>query len=277
MVSYYKAEKLSDHITAIRSLTDEILYLIEGKEQALLVDTCLGVGHLRKFVEGLTDLPVTVVLTHGHVDHALGAPEFDDVWMNPLDTEIYKRMSPLEERIGYIRGNLGGAAPELTEADFVQPEEPHFHDLEDGRIFDLGDIEAEVIALPGHTPGTMVVLVPEKRTLILGDACNNATFLFDNDSLSVEEYMENLISVKERLVGRYDTVCLCHHVMTAPEDMMESVIGVCRDILDGSTDDQPFEFMGSHCFVAKAADEQFRRKDGGAGNIIYRKEKIRKH
>ena len=83
MIQYYSAEKLNTHMTAIRSLTGEIMYLIEGEEKAVLVDTCLGVGHLRKFVETLTEKPITVILTHGHVDHALGAPEFDEVYMNP--------------------------------------------------------------------------------------------------------------------------------------------------------------------------------------------------
>ena len=53
MIQYYSAEKLNTHMTAIRSLTGEIMYLIEGEEKAVLVDTCLGVGHLRRFVETL--------------------------------------------------------------------------------------------------------------------------------------------------------------------------------------------------------------------------------
>ena len=33
MIQYYSAEKLNTHMTAIRSLTGEIMYLIEGKEK----------------------------------------------------------------------------------------------------------------------------------------------------------------------------------------------------------------------------------------------------
>jgi len=42
----------------------------------------VGVGHLKDLVSGLTDKPLTVLLTHGHVDHANGAPEFDTVLLN---------------------------------------------------------------------------------------------------------------------------------------------------------------------------------------------------
>ena len=32
-----------------------------------------------------------LLLTHGHVDHAMGAEEFGEVWMSPLDREIFLR------------------------------------------------------------------------------------------------------------------------------------------------------------------------------------------
>lgn len=274
MVEYYKAEKINEHMTAIRSMTGEIMYLVEGEEKAVLIDTCLGVGHLREFVENLTEKQITVLLTHGHVDHALGAPEFKEVYMNPADNKVYESMSPLEERIGYIKANLGGQLPEFAEDDYVQPAPADFKELKDGQIFELGGVHIEVYALPGHTHGTMVMLVPEEKALILGDACNNATFLFDENSLSVHEYKENLIRVKEKLEGRYDTTYLCHHVMTASKDMLAHVIEVCDEILEGKADDIPFEFMGHHAFVAKRANERFERVDGGEGNIVYDKEKL---
>mgnify|MGYP000450074705 FL=1 len=37
--------------TLLRSITGELLYLVEGQEKAALIDTCLGVGHLRSLVE----------------------------------------------------------------------------------------------------------------------------------------------------------------------------------------------------------------------------------
>lgn len=276
MMGFYSSEKINTHMTAIRSLTGEIMYLIEGREKAVLVDTCLGVGHLKDFVENLTEKPLTVLLTHGHVDHAMGAPEFEVVYMNPADRKVYEAMSPLEERKGYLRANLGGRLPDFKEEDYVLPEKKEFRNLYDGQIFDLGEVHVEVYALPGHTRGTMVMLVPEEEVLILGDACNNATFLFDENSLSVEEYRENLIQVQEKLKGRFRETCLCHHVIKASADMIKSVISVCDEVMAGSADDVSFDFMGNHAFVAKKASERFQRLDGGEGNIIYSKEKIYK-
>ena len=55
----------------------EYMYLLEGSEKALLLDTGYGAGNLRAFVEQLTDKPVIVANTHYHPDHAGGNGEFE--------------------------------------------------------------------------------------------------------------------------------------------------------------------------------------------------------
>lgn len=277
MTSYYTAEPVDGQVTVIRSLTGELLYLIEGDERAVLVDTCLGVGHLRRFVEGLTDKPLTVLLTHGHIDHAMGAPEFDEVYMSHADAPVYLSMRQVEGRLGYIRLMMDGQLPELDQDGIIPPSEMNFRDLKDGDVFDLGGLHVEAHALPGHTPGSMVLLIAEKRTLILGDACNGFTFLFDENSSTVEEYREQLLAIQKRLRGRYDRIYLSHGEAEFPVELLDGVIGVCDDILSGNVDDVPFAFMGrSDAWIAKAMGEDMKRKDGGLGNIVYNKDKVRR-
>lgn len=80
MVKFH-SEKISEHVTRIYGLAGEQMYLVEGAQKAALLDTGSGAGSLRRYVETLTDKPLTALLTHGHVDHAMGAPEFDTVSM----------------------------------------------------------------------------------------------------------------------------------------------------------------------------------------------------
>ena len=53
MADFYRAEKLNDRMTAVISLTGEIMYLISGEKKSVLIDTCVGAGNLRAFVKNL--------------------------------------------------------------------------------------------------------------------------------------------------------------------------------------------------------------------------------
>lgn len=274
-MDFYEAVRVNDSLTMIKSRTGELLYLAEGTGRAVLIDTCAGVGHLKEFVSGLTAKPLTVLLTHGHVDHAMGAPEFDQVYMNVKDIPLYQRQCSLEERKGYLAAGLGSEIRRIPEESYVKPEKDYvFRDLADGMEFGLGGLHIEAMEFPGHTKGSMVFLLKEMRILILGDACNNSTFLFDQDACPLDEYVKNLEKVRNRVKGRYDRVFLSHHDMETGAEIMDNVLDVCRQALDGNADDIPFEFMGNHAYIAKKCNEKFQREDGRCGNIIYSKERL---
>ena len=51
-------------------------FLIIGEKEALLIDDGFPGCHIRDAVSVVTDLPVSVIMTHGDMDHAGGLPEF---------------------------------------------------------------------------------------------------------------------------------------------------------------------------------------------------------
>ena len=94
MNKFFTAEKILPNVTRITGLGGEHAYLIEGEKRALLIDGLTGVGSLKAFVRELTELPVMLAITHGHIDHCgatqalvkmtgaktfLGAPDKDYV------------------------------------------------------------------------------------------------------------------------------------------------------------------------------------------------------
>ncbi len=264
----FKTEKVTDRITRIFAFNTELMYLVEGTEKAVLLDTGSGFGFLKACVDSLTDKPLTVLCTHGHTDHALGSAEFDNVYISPLEEKAYSVHSPWEFRKG--SGVMWPEFKMLTQEQII-PAAPFesMKPLYEGDTFDLGGVSVEVFACPGHTAGSMVMLIPEERMLLLGDACNYLVFLFDELSSSVSEYKSSLLHLIEKLKGRYDTVLLSHGDGLGVPDMIERVVEVCDDILEGRSEKAYFNFLGTEAYMAHAMNPDRQRLDGGVGNIVY--------
>ncbi|MGI6326705.1 MAG: MBL fold metallo-hydrolase [Clostridiaceae bacterium] len=279
-LQFFQATRISDRITGITGIVGENMFLIEGENQAALIDTGIGIGNLSDFIRPLSTKPLTVILTHGHFDHAGGAGLFTDVYMSEEDTEVFSAHRDEDIKKNYVRMMLQDRADLLAPADYVPPRTAAFRPLYVGDTFDLGKITLEICPGAGHTPGMVTVLLPEERKLLLGDACNPFTFLFDSNSSSVEAYREVLEELAAQTAGRYDQVLLSHGPFINSAEMIDSVIQVCDDIMAGQTDDLPFQFLhqaSPDYAIAKAMTAKagvFSRVDGGLGNIVYNKKRI---
>jgi len=166
----------------------------------------------------------------------------------------------------------------LEEADYI-PTAPFelFRDMKEGDRFDLGGVTIGIYDLPGHTKGSVVMLIKEERMLLLGDGCNESVFMFEDYSLSLEVYEENLKVLQKKLSGTYDVILSSHGSGVSPRDIMAKIIAVCEEIKAGTDDAVPFVFRGNRGVSAKKIiDGGITREDGGSGNIIYNKNKIYK-
>ena len=85
--------KLDDHtwIGSGNRVSSETLYLIEGKDKAVLLDAGTHIPDLDKIVAGITEKPVSLLLTHGHGDHAGAAGCFDELWINNADASMLRK------------------------------------------------------------------------------------------------------------------------------------------------------------------------------------------
>ena len=136
-------------------------YLIVGNDRAALIDTGYCIGDLKGYVESLTDKPYDVFVTHGHVDHAAGAAQFEKAYMNLADQDLFEVHCEVEFRKEMLasHGDL-----QLEDADFLPKRKAPFTNIEDGMEVDLGGVTVTFLHIPGHTQGMMVPLTPEAWT-----------------------------------------------------------------------------------------------------------------
>lgn len=271
----FTSERVTDHITRIADGTDVCEYLVEGADRALLIDTGYGLGDLRGYVESLTSKPFDVVCTHGHVDHASGAAQFDRVFMHPADVEVHQRHADLAYRREFLAQSFAGTPEGVQDDDFVPPRIAPFDPLLPGQVFDLGGVTLEAIHVPGHTRGMMVLLDREERIAFFGDACGVHTMVLFEESSTVEEYHASLLALKVR-ADEFDRVLRQHGACESPASVLDENIALCELILAGKDDAQPYRFMGVDACWAKAVDPVSQcRVDGGEGNLAYRPDHIR--
>lgn len=177
-------------VTHIRDCMGVCMTLIEGEKAALLVDTGYGVEDVGGFIAALTDKPLTVLLTHNHHDHALGARWFDKTVMLAEDMPEW-RVFTGESKRRVVLGQARGKGLDVTEADFMKGECRLPYAVQAGPL-ELGGLTAQIISCPGHTPGSCVVYLPERKLLLTADDWNPCTWLFFEAALGVREYRENV-------------------------------------------------------------------------------------
>jgi len=173
---WFEAWHVGDGVIAIyepRQWQEIISYLILGSERALLFDTGMGIASISEVVARLTDLPVTVLNSHTHMDHIGGNAEFGSIIA--MDTDFTRdRIEGLtNER---VRQELAPAAlcgplpAGVTQADYTTRPWSITEVAVDGHLIDLGGRELEILHIPGHTPDAIAVHEAESGYLWTGDS-----------------------------------------------------------------------------------------------------------
>lgn len=265
----HKHIKLSEHITQITDPTGVYLFLVEGDEQAVLVDTGVGFVGLEETVRSLTKKPICVIVTHMHPDHAGGVMAFDKVYLHPDDIPLHKEIQ-VEGRLGYANAMLRDATVQASDLIPAPDTDKEYLPLHDGQIFDLGGIHLQIIHVPGHTPGSCCVLFKEDKSILFGDACNANTLLMWETPVS--RYKQSLLYL-QTFENQFETVYYSHGPQPeGPARSLEDNIELCDRILNRTDDAIPTDFIGMKALRAADIYPWFARKDGKYGNIVYTEE-----
>ncbi len=200
----YRTREVEPGIWQITDVLDNRAYLVVGSCAAVLVDTCVGYGNIRAVVSALTDLSVSVVLTHSHYDHVGGAYFYDEVFISQQDDDQWEYENGLASEVYpqlVERGTFAEGVP-FGPRDGKLPRVTH---VCEGDVFDLGGLTVEAVLLPAHTPGSMGYLVRERRVLLSGDAVTPIMCLFFPTSQGIEAYRATLAKMSGLPFDRFYT------------------------------------------------------------------------
>lgn len=215
---WYLARRLDDRILLITEphvhpIWSANIHLVEGSERDLLIDSGMGIAPLRPFLDGLradTTKPITCLSTHTHIDHIGAAHEFDERLVHPAEAEVLATPAPgslISDKVPaemadiFLRAGYPPLWPYLVDAlpssgydlgAYTLKGAPATGTVEDGDVIDLGDWTAEVLHLPGHSPGQVGLWHAGSGTLFGADAVYDGPLIWDEPKMDVAAYAETL-------------------------------------------------------------------------------------
>jgi len=222
-------------------------YLVVGKKSAILIDTGMGTINIKHITDELTQLPVSVVNTHGHVDHISGNHLFQTAYLHPADESVFAEHSSYEFRYKILAGLLAESKKPswLLKVPILNAQVKKFcripvknnrSPLYDNMQLDMGERTIQVIATPGHTPGSVCLLDCERRQLFSGDTiCAEGVLLQLDHSCPVETFKTSVLGLKSAS-DKYDLIWPAHHQLPLDHSWLDEYITCADQIIAGTAE-----------------------------------------
>ena len=261
----YQVEMVQPGFYWVEDFNDDSIYVIEGTERALVVDTGLADNDFIGMVKSLTKLPFDLAVTHCHGDHMYHLPKFERYYMSAKDLQV------LEMR--YTKN------PDLSEDEKAAFAKPELIPVNDGDIIDLGGgYEIEVFDLGGHTPGSVCFLDRKRGIMLTGDALG--CWMQVNTATTLGYYKEQLKHFLERMsLPQYrDVVMMGGHRKQeglrtfkygdrfVPNDLQKvrDMITLCEKLMNEEIEFEPFRLPRNFGEPAYTAHN-------GSASIVFKK------
>lgn len=192
------------------------IFLLAGKNKALVIDTGMNGLDIHSLVSTHTGLPYQLLNTHADRDHIGSNAQFDEIYMHPSEAAFYRHSQ-----------NGNGT----------------IHPVFDGDVIDLGGRELEIIHMPGHTPGSITVLDRQNRCLIGGDPIQEDGDIF---MFGPQRDLGAYIASLKRLLLRddFDWIYPSHAKEKVSRDVIPQLIDGAIRILSGTVPGKEAERFG---------------------------------
>ena len=163
----------------------DFTYLIEGDDEALVIDSGYGCGNIREYCQSLTSKPVwRIANTHDHFDHTANNAYFEGAYMSE---ETRKRAT-----IPF---------PSFSGIDF--PRDYRIEVIDEGYVFFLGGRDIETLSIPDHAPGSLAFLDSKEKLFFTGDEVMHQGKSLRISVAAYEKQLQKLYARRKE----YDRLC----------------------------------------------------------------------
>ena len=205
---WFRVEKIDDLTYAISEYGhwERVhSFLLMGSETALLIDTGLGIGNIKKVVDRLTALPVKVFTTHYHWDHIGGHKYFNFIAVHTREKKWMESGIPIP--LSVIKQNIMKEPFSITPPEDFDIEKYKIYTgkpskiIDTDEIIDLGKRKIKILHTPGHSPGHLVFFDCKTKVLFTGDLFYKGTIYVNYPSTDPYKYCESLKKITTTLSG----------------------------------------------------------------------------
>jgi glyoxylase-like metal-dependent hydrolase (beta-lactamase superfamily II) len=225
-------------------------FLIVGSERAVLIDSGMGFADIRAVAESLTDRPLILVNSHGHLDHIGDNWRFERIWAHEGDRERIKAGVPHERMAHFLADDAFSRTPpaNLDRSTFEIPGTTIERLLSDGDVIDLGDRTLKVLHTPGHSLGSISLFEESTGALFPGDVIYEGPLFGHHPGGSALDYLETMKRLQS-IVSEVSVVYPSHNryplsaeSITETHDSMDAIWnGRAPDSVDDTAERFEFE------------------------------------
>lgn len=171
-MDYLKKTLIRPNLWVLDEIGKTVMYLIDGTDKVLLIDTGFGLSDLNKVKKELCgDKEMIVVNSHGHVDHASGNNQFAKVYVGRYDEpDVHGRLDDKEKN----RITNMFFEKYLEEGGSLEQWNPgpskEVIPLSEGDIISLGNYKFRILEIPGHSLGSIALWEEKEGWLFTGDS-----------------------------------------------------------------------------------------------------------
>lgn len=227
-IPWYEIETLDERTVVltephVHPIFSANIFVVFGRDADLVIDSGMGIAPLRPVIDALRsdrEKPLVLLSTHTHVDHIGAAHEFETRLVHEIEADeladpapyslqsddISDRLKTLFLDAGYppLWPLLIDALPEdgYDIGSYVLRGAPATRLVNDGDLVELGDWTAEVLHLPGHSPGQVGLWHEASGTLFGADAIYDGPLIFDGPGMSIPDYRATLERIRALPVRR---------------------------------------------------------------------------